>query len=150
MKRLTLILAMLLMLLCACGGTGGETYTCTFSIGCEELVGSDSLDKDKRELVPENGIIFAAAEVSFTDGESVFDILKRVCRENKIHLEYSETPIYATAYIEGIANLYEFDAGALSGWVYTVNGESPSVGSSKVYPENGDVIAWNFSLEGRG
>lgn len=150
MKRILALLTLFLLVLASCGGAHGETYTCTFSISCAELVGCDTLDLDKRELIPEKGNIYAPAEVSFTEGESVFDILMRVCRENKIHFEYSEVPMYATAYIEGIANLYEFDAGALSGWVYTVNGESPNYGASKYYPEDGDVIEWNFTVEGRG
>ena len=37
------------------------------------------------------------------------------CKANKIHMESSFTPVYNSAYIEGIHNLYEFDVGKLSG-----------------------------------
>ena len=56
----------------------------------------------------------SALEVQ-TDGESVYDVLQRVCKANKIHMESSFTPVYNSAYIEGIHNLYEFDVGKLSG-----------------------------------
>ncbi len=136
------------MMFISCGNDE-RTNTCTFSIVCDELLGSSELDENKRELVPSNGYIFAPSEVSFSENESVFDVLKRVCLENKIHLEYSEMPLYGTAYIEGIANLYEFDAGALSGWVYTVNGESVNYGSSGYKLSEGDTVVWSYTIDGR-
>ena len=65
----------------------------------------------RKPLVPEDGIILPATEVTFSDGESVYDVLQRVCKANKIHMESSFTPVYNSAYIEGIHNLYEFDVG---------------------------------------
>ena len=56
--------------------------------------------------------------VTFYEGESVFNVLQRTCKQQKIHMEFSNTPIYNSAYIEGINNLYEFDVGNLSGWMY--------------------------------
>lgn len=147
MKRFIPLFLAVIMCICACGEkTQGETYTCTFSITCSELIGSDALAESKRELVPDDGIILSVREVTFTDGESVFDVLLRLCRENRLHLEYSETPIYSTAYVEGLNNLYEFDAGALSGWEYTVNGTSPSIGSSAFILSDGDAVEWYYSL----
>ena len=110
----------------------GKTYTCTFSIECSTILNNLSeLDPDKLELVPTNGVILAPTTVTFYEGESVFDVLQRVCKENNIHLEFSWTPIYNSAYIEGIHNLYEFDCGALSGWMYRVNGWYPNYGCSR-------------------
>ncbi len=148
MKRLICLFAMIPLFLFSCGKEVG-TYTCTFSIVCDELLDSAELDENKRELVPADGYILAPSEVSFSEGESVFDVLKRLCRKNKIHLEYSEVPLYGTAYIEGIANLYEFDAGALSGWVYTVNGESLNYGASAYKLSEGDTVVWSYTVNGR-
>ncbi len=70
-------------------------YTCTISISCETIL--DNIDKcveSKKALVPEDGIILPATEVTFSDGESVYDVLQRVCKENKIHMESSFTPVY--------------------------------------------------------
>ena len=72
-----------------------KTYTCTFSIECSTILNNlKDLDPDKRELVPSNGVILAPTKVTFYEGESVFDVLQRVCKEKGIHLESSWTPIY--------------------------------------------------------
>ncbi|MCD8049527.1 MAG: DUF4430 domain-containing protein [Clostridia bacterium] len=42
--------------------------------------------------------------------------------------------------------LGEFDLSAASGWMYSVNGETPSVALCDYYPEAGDVIRLQFSL----
>ena len=39
----------------------------------------------------------------------------REMKKAKIHMEFRNTPIYNSAYIMGINNLYEFDVGELSG-----------------------------------
>ncbi len=76
-----------------------------------------------------------------------FDVLARVCREQHIHMEYTNTPIYNSAYIEGIGNLYEFDCGAGSGWMYRVNGWFPNYGSSRYAVKDGDVIEWLYTCD---
>ena len=64
---------------------------------------------------------------SFYEGETVFHVLLRETKKNKIHFEFVNTPVYNSAYIEGIGNLYEFDCGELSGWMYCVNGWYPNL-----------------------
>lgn len=49
------------------------------------------------------------------------------------------------AYVEGINNLYEFDCGQLSGWMYNVNGWFPNYGCSKYTVQDGDVINWVYT-----
>ena len=79
-------------------------YTCTISISCASILEHmDLCDKEKVELVPENGWLLKPVEVTFKQGQSVFDVLQQVCRDNKIHMEFSMTPIYNSAYIEGMA-----------------------------------------------
>ena len=123
-------------------------YTCTFSISCETILDNmDQCNDSKKSLVPEDGIIFPAAEVTFSEGESVFDVLQRVCKDNKIHMESTFTPMYNSAYIEGIHNLYEFDAGKFSGWMYAVNGWFPNYGCSRYQLKNGDVVEWRYTCD---
>ncbi len=125
-----------------------KTYTCTFSIECSTILNNLSLlDPEKLEMVPSNGVILAKTTVTFHDGESVFDVLQRVCRENGIHMEASWTPIYNSAYVEGIHNLYEFDCGALSGWMYKVNGWYPNYGCSRYQLKDGDVVEWRYTCD---
>lgn len=125
-----------------------KTYTCTFSIECSTILNNlADLDPDKRELVPSNGVILAPTTVTFYEGESVFDVLQRVCKEKGIHMESSWTPIYNSAYIEGIHNLYEFDCGELSGWMYRVNGWYPNYGCSRYQLADGEVVEWRYTCD---
>ena len=125
-----------------------KTYTCTFSIECSTILNNlDMLDPDKLEMVPSGGVILAKTSVTFYEGESVFDVLQRLCRDQGIHMESSWTPIYNSAYIEGIHNLYEFDCGSLSGWMYRVNGWYPNYGCSRYQLQQGDVVEWRYTCD---
>ena len=120
-------------------------YTCLLEIECRTILSNmDKLSKDKKECVPDDGVLFSA-ETGFDKGESVYDILKRVCDENGIQLETSYSPAFATRYIEGIGNLYEFDCGTASGWMYTVNGEYMNYGCSSCIVSDGDKIAIRYT-----
>lgn len=126
----------------------GKTYTCTFSIECSTILNNlDDLDPDKLEMVPSNGVILKTTTVTFYEGESVYDVLQRVCKENGIQMEASWTPIYNSAYVEGIHNLYEFDCGNLSGWMYRVNGWYPNYGCSRYQLAQGDVVEWRYTCD---
>lgn len=125
-----------------------KAYTCTFSIECSTILNNlNDLDPDKLELIPSNGVILPPTKVIFYDGESVFDVLQRVCKDYNIHLESSWTPVYNSAYIEGINNLYEFDCGELSGWMYRVNGWYPNYGCSRYQLVDGEVIEWRYTCD---
>ena len=126
----------------------GATYTCTFSIECSTILNNlDQLDPDKLEMVPAGGVILKKTKVNFYEGESVFDVLQRLCKEKGIHMEASWTPIYNSAYVEGIRNLYEFDCGNLSGWMYRVNGWYPNYGCSRYQLKDGDVVEWRYTCD---
>lgn len=126
--------------------TGDETLSCTLSISCATVLENmDKLDEELWELVPEDGWILKPEQIVFTEGESVFDVLVRVCKEKNIHLDHSFTPVYNSAYIKGIGNLYEFDCGDQSGWVYAVNDWIPNYGCSRYVLKNGDDISFRYT-----
>ena len=130
-------------------------YTCTISISCGTILANwdawDEWDADtaaaKKPLVPSDGVILPSTTVTFSEGESVYDVLQRVCRENGIHMEASWTPMYNSAYVEGINNLYEFDVSQGSGWMYRVNGWFPNYGCSRYALQNGDVVEWLYTCD---
>ncbi|HWQ30452.1 MAG TPA: DUF4430 domain-containing protein [Negativicutes bacterium] len=125
-----------------------KAYTCILSVQCDTILKNiDWLDPEKVELVPRDGIIFAKTEVTFYEGESVFNVLLREMKKNRIHMEFVNTPMYNSAYIEGIANLYEFDCGELSGWMYKVNGWFPNYGCSRYQLKQGDVVEWVYTCD---
>lgn len=120
--------------------------TCTLSVRCDTILDNmDWLDKEKIELVPKDGVIYATKTVTFYEGESVFNVLQREMKKAKIHMEFTNTPIYNSVYIEGINNLYEFDSGELSGWMYKVNDWFPNYGCSRYQLKEGDVIEWVYT-----
>jgi len=125
-----------------------KELTCTLSVRCDTILRNIAwLDKKKASIVPKDGVIFAEKTVTFYEGESVFNLLLREMKRNKIHMEFEDTPIYNSAYIEGIANLYEFDCGELSGWMYKVNGWFPNYGCSRYQLKAGDKVEWVYTCD---
>lgn len=123
-------------------------YTATLTVTSKTLLDNmDKLDPDKVDLVPEDGVIYPAQTVTFYEGESVFDVLQREMKKNKIHMEFVNTPALNSVYVEGINNLYEFDAGELSGWMYKVNDWFPNYGASRYILEDGDRIEWVYTCD---
>ena len=152
MKRIKIFVIVFAALcaLTACGAQQEQTVagTCTLSISCQTLADAPEKCKaDKQELIPADGWILPEETLEFYEGESVFNVLQRTCKQQKIHMEFSNTPIYNSAYIEGIHNLYEFDVGNLSGWMYKVNGWFPNYGCSRYQLKDGDVIEWVYTCD---
>lgn len=121
--------------------------TCTFVIECKTILNNkDKLKKGLEKYVPDDAVIFSGT-VGFYSGESVYDILRRICDENSIQMEASYTSMFSSYYVEGINNLYEFDCGQGSGWMYSVNGVFPNYGCSSYKPVNNDKIAFRYTCE---
>lgn len=125
-----------------------KEYTCTLSVRCDTVLNNMSwLDEETVSIIPLDGIIFEETTVTFYEGESVFDVFLREMKKNKIHMEFTSVPMYNSAYIEGIGNLYEFDCGELSGWMYKVNGWFPNYGCSRYQLKDGDRIEWVYTCD---
>ena len=124
---------------------------CTITIRCDTIFDNvDSLEEAKLPYVPASGEILPVITVEFTSGETVFDVLKRVCEAADLQIEYSWTPLYDSYYIEGINHLYEFDCGFESGWMYKVNGWFPNYGCSAYTLQGGEEIVWAYTCVGLG
>ncbi|AEI40506.1 DUF4430 domain-containing protein [Paenibacillus mucilaginosus] len=89
--------------------------------------------------------ILKETSVSFQDGATVLEVLKQAAKANKLQMEYQGKGAYA--YVQGIDNLYEFDHGPKSGWVYKVNGQAPSEGAGAYKLQAGDRIEWFYTLD---
>lgn len=159
MKRFVkfIALVMALALLCGCSkndeievaDTNGDgKLTCTLEVRCDTLLGNlDKLTEGKAALVPEDGTLLPVTEVEFTGGNSVFDVFRQVLRDQKIHFEYVDASAYDSVYIEGIGNLYEFDCGPQSGWMYSVNDVYPGLGCSAYTLADGDAVVFSYTLD---
>ena len=131
--------------------TGGGDKTCTITIVCPTIFDNlNSLNAEKAPFVPKDGTILPSTQVTFTEGETVFDVLRRVCDAAQLQIEYSYTPLYESYYIEGINHLYEFDCGPESGWMFKVNEWFPNYGCSAYTLKDGDDIVWCYTCTGLG
>ena len=151
-----MVVLTMVFLLFGCGKTDGNIpdlngdgkLTCTLEVRCDTLLAKmDQLAAEKAALVPENGVLLETVEVELTGGESVFDVFRKVLREEKLHFEYVDASAYDSVYIEGIGNLYEYDCGPQSGWMYSVNGVYPGLGCSAYTLADGDVIVFNYTCD---
>ena len=120
--------------------------TVTFTIRCDTAV-NNGMDKEAKwaGIVPSSGCILPVTTMEFEDGDTVFDLLCRVRDTYKLQMEYTGTN--GGQYIQGINNLYEFDGGRWSGWMYCVNGWYPNYGCGQYVVKSGDVIEWNYTCD---
>lgn len=126
----------------------GTALTCTLLIDCSTILDNmGKLKAGKEEVLPSNGVVYAKKSVTFYKGESVFDVLLQETQKNRIHMEYDTTPVYNSNYVEGINNLYEYDCGNLSGWMYNVNAWYPNYGCSRYQLQDGDAIEWRYTCD---
>lgn len=157
MKRILCCILAFALALAGCGSGGAVNVpdtngdgklTCTLEIRCDTLLEQlDTITAEKAALVPENGQLLARTQVEFEAGDSVFDVFRQVLREQKIHFEYTDAQIYDSVYIEGIGNLYEFDCGPQSGWMFSVNGVYPGLGCSAYTLADGDAIMFSYTCD---
>lgn len=130
---------------------GQEDNICTITIVCDTILdNTKNLNEEKAPFVPKDGTILPKTQVSFSEGDTVFEVLNKVCEAAGIQIEYSYTPMYESYYIEGINHLYEFDCGPESGWMYKVNEWFPNYGCSAYTLKNGDDIVWCYTCNGLG
>lgn len=128
-----------------------DRLECTIEIRCDTILNNmGDLEAGKNSYVPSNGTILSVSTLEFEEGDTVFDVLKNACDLAGIQLEYSWTPAFDSYYIEGINNLYEFDCGSESGWMYKVNGWFPNYGVSAYTLEDGDTIVFCYTCKGLG
>ena len=129
-----------------------ESETVIISIRCGTVLDNyDDLDPalKSEEFVPADGGILPPTEYVLRPGDTVFDILDRAVRYNRIQMEYmgADKNSYGSVYIQGIHYLYEFSCGPLSGWMYRVDGEFPNFGCSKYRLKDGQVIEWVYTCD---
>ena len=129
----------------------GQTDACTITVVCNTILdNTDNLNEEKAPFVPKDGTVLPKTTVSFAEGDTVFEVLKKVCEAADLQIEYSYTPMYESYYIEGINHLYEFDCGPESGWMYKVNEWFPNYGCSAYTLKDGDDIVWCYTCNGLG
>lgn len=132
--------------------TTTESETVTIGIRCDTILDNyDDLDPALRseEFVPSDGVILPPTTYELHPGDTVFDVLSRAVRDNRIQMEYqgADQNRYGGVYIQGIHYLYEFSCGPLSGWTYRVDGEFPNYSCAQYVLKGGQTIEWLYTCD---
>ena len=89
-----------------------------------------------------NGLWWAPQRVAFTPGENALEITMR---------ELGASALVTGEFLFGISIdgevLQAGDYAAFSGWMLTINNEMTMLGAANEFPQAGDVIRWEFSLD---
>ena len=108
-----------------------HTKTGTLTVDCTRV----SAELDSEILSAESdGYILRDKEVGFDEGDTVEDVLKDTLTSDRIAFDISD------GYVSGIGGVNTGDFGELSGWLYYVNGEMPSVGVGEYELSGGEDI----------
>ena len=147
-KALVLILILAILFVCGCQSKKINVYNIT------DL----AHDENGRVEVPKGSICLSIygkdgekiISEKFVDSDykkniSVADLSKDICRQLNIPIVFSG--VGTMVYCQGINNLFEFDNGAESGWLYSVNGEFQSVSCGAYILKDGDYVEWRYTLD---
>ncbi|MEG6571476.1 DUF4430 domain-containing protein [[Clostridium] cellulosi] len=112
--------------------------------------GKDSSDKKFVYLTidatkGDEGIVANKVKVEFKSGDTAYTILKRYC--DKKHIDYKAKNSSGSVYISMIDNLAEFNRGASSGWIYSINGKFDSQPCNKATVKPGDTVRWVYTID---
>lgn len=121
----------------------------TLTITCHNAVANWKNLKPQAQsekIVPKSGIILQVTRVEIQKGDTVYDVLTSVAK-NRFQTETEFLPLYNAAYVKSINNLYAFDCGSLSGWMYCVNSWYPGYSCSRYKLKNGDAIEFNYTCD---
>lgn len=153
MKKILLSAAVFLLLTgCAKIQSRDEYYsteqidsekTVLMSVNCSEILKNmESLDSGLEEYIPEYGLIVEDKAYPIKDGDTVYDLLIRVTRENRIQTE--SKGFFGSREIEGINYIYNSSCGKGSRWIYKVNGEIQQPVCSDYRLKDGDIVQWIY------
>lgn len=114
-------------------------------IRCDNVAEAMDTLKDPAlaEYIPEDGIAMARLKYIAAEGDSVLQILEKICSNNNIEVKKDKDGL-----IESIGYLKNGDCGEDSGWVYMVNGKLMDENPADVKVTDGDEIVWTFTLNG--
>lgn len=124
-----------------------DSETVFLSIKCDTLLQNPDIIPENLKaegILPKDGVVLPKTEYVLRKEDTVFNILERAARYNKIQLEYKKLP---AVYIKSINHLYEFDCGPLSGWLYRVNSEFSNGDCNSYILSDKDEIEWVYTCD---
>lgn len=119
-----------------------QTLSVTISVECSTILNNmDKLKDGYQDFIPQNGIILNNIQVEIEEGETVLEVLEKVCKSEEINIAARN------GYVAGIGNIDEFACGNLSGWMYSVNDAYVNMSAAKKQLVSGDRIKWMYTCD---
>jgi hypothetical protein len=87
--------------------------------------------------------ILSSKELSFMSGDTPYSVLVRALGSSQV----TATGTGSGLYVSSINGLAQFDHGAKSGWMCSVNGTYLAQSAGSYHLQPGDVIAWNYTVD---
>jgi len=139
MRKFYLILALIFIgCLSGCANSVDIEYHTDPDLFDENFVAFSVFGKDGEEII-------ADLFIAYRENMSAADLSEIAGRIKNIPFVFSG--FGSMRYLRGINNLFEFDHGALSGWLYSVNGEFMGISSGSYTVRPGDRIIWHYTLD---
>lgn len=95
------------------------------------------------EYIPEDGVAMARLKFIATEGDSVLDVLEKICKNKRIEVKKTQDGL-----IDTIGYIKNGDCGEGSCWIYTVDGKLMSDNPADCKVKGGEDIVWTFTLNG--
>ena len=121
---------------------GAKVGEVTIAIECKTIL--QNMDKAEpglidNKLIHSDGIILKDSAVDIFEKDNVLTVLKRICKQNKIHIDAD------SSYVKAINHIYEMSVGESSGWLYFVDGLQPNVGANQYKLKGGEKIVFAYT-----
>lgn len=157
-KILSVLLAFLMcMLLFGCGKTDAPKpqqsapsdsaekteIKCTVQIECKSILENLKSFKGDSSKLPQDGVILVETEITAENGATACDVLKAACEKAGIELDVQDSQY--GKYVNAVSGIGSGDCGGYSGWLYSVNGESPNTGIGEYVLNSGDKLTLSYS-----
>ncbi len=122
-------------------------FEVSFLISCNTILTTDgafdNLSESLQPLIPKDGLMFAKTTVLCETYDSVLDMLKKICANQKLQLTAG-----SDNYVSSIGHLTErLYFNNLGGWMYKVNGKLADYGAADYTLKVGDNVEWHYTCE---
>lgn len=117
----------------------GKTITVKFALYGDERHGDSEIHtyKNDKSKLP---VWISQKSYTVDSGATVLDVFEKALTEANLSWKND-----GGNYISEINGLAEFDNGALSGWMYLLNGTRPGRGIAEQTLKNGDIIVYHYT-----
>ncbi len=123
--------------------SSGDLISGIIKIKTEDLVLVEDEDEDASIKVVgyNNNIILSKISSKVINGDTVLSFTKRILDDENIDYDNQN------GYLASINGLEQFDKGAKSGWMFSVNNKFPGIGADNVNLHTGDYIKWLYTSD---